>query len=311
MSFDRQLVHDSPTGAKLHVNSRRADGRARGVVQVNHGLAEHSARYARFAEFLAGKGFATYAHDHRGHGYTKAPDAPLGRFSDKDGGDKVIADVASIHDLIASEYPGVPVVVMGHSMGGMITGNFLHKHSERVVAGSIWNSDLTGGLLARAATGILAVERMRLGSDVPSRILPKMTFQAWGKAVPNHKTLFDWLSHDEAEVAKYVEDPLCGWDASVSMWRDVFGFILAGAEESRYATMRRDLPMYLIGGDEDPATNKGKAIETLAARMRAMGFSNLQSKVYAKTRHETLNEVNREQAMAEFGVWLDRVVPVA
>lgn len=311
MSFDRQTTVASPTGAKLNLYSRRAAGTPRGVVQVNHGLAEHAARYGRFADFLASRGFATYAQDHRGHGSTKAPDAPLGRFANQDGGSKVIADVAAVHDLIASEYPGVPVIAMGHSMGGMICMNFLQAHSARVAAGSIWNSDLTGGLLARAATGILAFERMRLGSDVPSRILPKMTFQAWGKAIKGHKTLFDWLSHDEDEVAKYVADPLCGWDASVSMWRDVFGFILNGAVESRYSTMRRDLPLYLIGGDEDPATMNGKAIEKLASRMKAMGFSNLNSKIYAKTRHETLNEVNRQTAMDEFGAWLDKVFPAS
>lgn len=311
MSFDRQTTVNSPTGAKLNLYSRRADGRARGVVQVNHGLAEHAARYDRFADFLASRGFATYAQDHRGHGSTKAPDAPLGRFADKDGGDKVIADVAAVHDLIATEYPGLPVVAMGHSMGGMICMNFLHTQSARVAAGSIWNSDLTGGLVPRAALAVLAFERMRLGSDVPSRILPKITFQTWGKGIKGHKTLFDWLSHDEAEVAKYVADPLCGWDASISMWRDVFGFILNGAVESRYSTMRRDLPLYLIGGDQDPATNNGKAIEKLASRLKAMGFSNLNSKIYANTRHETLNELNRDQAMQEFGTWLDTIIPVA
>ncbi len=309
MSFDRQITHASPTGAKLNLYSRRADGRARGVVQVSHGLAEHAARYAQFADFLAARGFAAYAHDHRGHGYTTAPDAPLGRFAAQDGGDKAVADVVAVHDLIASEYPGLPVVAMGHSMGGMICMNFLQAHSARVAAGAIWNSDLTGGALARLAIAILAFERMRLGSDVPSRILPAMTFRAWGKAIPNHKTLFDWLSHDEAVVAAYVADPLCGWDASVSMWRDLFGFILNGADRSRYSTMRRDLPLYLVGGDEDPATMKGKAIETLASRLKAMGFSNLQSTIYADTRHETLNEVNRDQAMRQFADWLDRVVP--
>ncbi|TIS06539.1 MAG: alpha/beta hydrolase, partial [Mesorhizobium sp.] len=86
---------------------------------------------------------------------------------------------------------------------------------------------------------ILGWERMRLGSDVPSRLLPKLTFQAWGKAVPNHRTLFDWLSRDPVEVDKYIADPLCGWDASVSMWRDVVNLALYAGRDSSFAGVPR------------------------------------------------------------------------
>ena len=101
MSFDNRTTLASPSGATLNLLVRRADGDARGVVQVNHGLAEHAARYAPFADFLAARGFHAYAHDHRGHGHTRAPDAPPGRFGGKDGGAKVIIDVAAVHDRIA------------------------------------------------------------------------------------------------------------------------------------------------------------------------------------------------------------------
>ena len=98
----------SPSGAQLNVRIRRSEGKPRGVVQINHGLAEHSGRYERFCDFLADHGFDSYVHDHRGHGYTKAPNAPLGRFGKPDGGDEVIADVAAMHWLIADGEPGLP-----------------------------------------------------------------------------------------------------------------------------------------------------------------------------------------------------------
>lgn len=305
MSFSQQRVVASPTGAQLNLFVRQADGRPRAVVQINHGLAEHAARYARFADFLAPRGFQIYAHDHRGHGATKAPDAPLGRFADKDGPAKVIADVDAIHDLIASEQPNLPVILFGHSMGASVALNYLLHHAPRVHAAAIWNGNFSAGLLGQLALGILAWERFRLGSDVPSRILPRLTFQAWGKAVPNHRTLFDWLSRDEAEVAKYIADPLCGWDASVSMWRDVVWMALNGGRDAGFAGVRRDLPIAIIGGEKDPASNYGKAVDHLAKRMRVMGFSNLVSKVYAGTRHESLNEVNRDAIMADFAAWAE------
>jgi len=308
MPFNQQRMVRSPTGADLNLLIRQAEGRPRAVVQINHGLAEHAARYARFADFLAARGFHVYVHDHRGHGATRAPDAPLGKFADWDGRAKVIADVDAIHDLIASECPGLPVILFGHSMGASVALNYLLEHSPRVHAAAIWNGNFSQGLLGQVALGILAWERMRLGSDVPSRLLPKLTFQAWGKAVPNHRTLFDWLSRDEAEVAKYIADPLCGWDASVSMWRDVVSMALNGGRDAAFAGVRRDLPVAIVGGEKDPASDYGKGITHLANRMRAMGFSNLVSKVHADTRHESLNEVNRDVIMNDFAAWADGVL---
>ncbi|TPM06931.1 MULTISPECIES: alpha/beta hydrolase [unclassified Mesorhizobium] len=308
MSFSQQRMVRSPTGADLNLLVRQADGHPRAVIQINHGLAEHAARYDRFAEFLGARGFSVYVHDHRGHGTTKAPDAPLGRFAHEDGPAKVIADVGAIHDLIAGEQPGLPVILFGHSMGASVALNFLLAHSNRVHAAAIWNGNFSAGLLGQVALGILAWERMRLGSDVPSRLLPKLTFQAWGKAVPNHRTLFDWLSRDPAEVDKYIADPLCGWDASVSMWRDVVQMALNGGRDAGFVGVRRDLPVSVVGGEKDPASDYGKGIIQLAGRMRKMGFSNLVSKVYSETRHESLNEVNRDIVMDDFAAWAETIL---
>lgn len=309
MPFDISVPLASPTVAKLNLYAKRAEAPARAVVQINHGLAEHGARYARFADFLAARGCHVYAHDHRGHGATTATDAPRGRFAQKDGMERVVADVGAIHDHIAEQHPGLPVVIFGHSMGGLIALNFVLRHSERVAAAAIWNANFSAGILGRLAQAILAFERFRLGSDVPSRMLPKLTFGDWAKKIPNRRTEFDWLSRDPAEVDLYVADPLCGWDASVSMWIDVFDLVFAGADDGNFAGVRRDLPFNLVGGQRDPATDGGKAVEALAARMRRMGFLNLVSKVYPETRHESLNEINREPIMADFAGWLDRTLP--
>ena len=123
--------------------------------------------------------------------------------------------------------------------------------------------------------------------------------------MPDHRTPFDWLSRDPEEVAKYIADPLCGWDASVSLWQDVFRFVFHGANDSNFSTVRRAMPFNLVGGEKDPATDGGKAVEALATRMRRMGFSNLVSKVYAETRHESLNEVNRNIIMEDFAAWAE------
>ncbi|KQZ30594.1 lysophospholipase [Mesorhizobium sp. Root552] len=308
MPFDEQTTLASPTGAALNLYVKRAKGKPRAVVQINHGLAEHAARYARFADFLSMRGCHVFAHDHRGHGFTRAPDAPQGRFGSENGGDKVLADVTAVHDLIAADHPNLPVIAFGHSMGGLIALNFVLRHSSRIHAAAVWNANFTAGLPDRLALAILAWERFRLGSDVPSQLLPRLTFGAWGRKIAGHRTPFDWLSRDPAEVDKYVADPLCGWPASVSLWRDLFGFIFNGADDANFAAVRNTLPFNLVGGEKDPATDGGTAVEHLASRMRRMGFSNLVSTIYPQTRHESLNEINRDQVMADFAAWLDGIL---
>lgn len=308
MAFPETFSLESPTGASLNVNYQPATADETAVLQINHGLAEHSARYARFAAFLAERGFHAYAHDHRGHGYTTAPDAALGIFAEDNGVDKVIVDVEAIHDLIAERHAGLPVIEFGHSMGGLITLNHVLRHPDRVTAAAVWNANFSAGILGQIAKGLLAWERMRLGSDVPSRIIPKLTFDAWAKKFKPQRTRFDWLSRDEMEVDKYVTDPLCGWDASVSMWRDVFDLIFYGASNANFRSVPKTMPFHLVGGEHDPATDGGKSVTVLAKRMRAMGFEDVTGRVYGDTRHESLNEVNRDGIMEDFSAWAHRVL---
>ncbi|MDN2566590.1 alpha/beta hydrolase [Aquibium sp. A9E412] len=308
MPFEPPTSLRSPTGAELRLFSRPAEGRPRAVVQINHGLAEHAARYGRFADALAARGFHVYAHDHRGHGGTHAPDAPPRSFGAGRASDKVIADVAAVHDRIARLNRGLPVIVFGHSMGGLIALGFALRHPRRAHALAVWNANVSAGPAGHLARGLLAWERMRLGSDAPSRLLPRLTFQAWARTVPRARTAFDWLSRDGAEVDRYVADPHCGWDASVGMWQAVFDLIAFGAADANYKALPRAMPIQLVGGAHDPATAGGKAVERLAARLRAMGFSNLQSRVYAETRHESLNEVNRDLITRDFTDWAERAI---
>jgi alpha-beta hydrolase superfamily lysophospholipase len=305
MSDFSAFPHSSPTGATLAVRHVPATITPRAVVQINHGLAEHAARYQRFARFLAARGYHVYVHDHRGHGATRAPDSIPGAFASKEGASKVIADVAAIHALIGERHPGLPVVTFGHSMGGLIALNFAETHPAASAALAVWNSNFNAGLAGRAGQAALRLEAFFKGSDTPSTILPKLTFQAWANAMPDRRTDFDWLSRDPLEVDLYVVDPLSGWGATVSMWQDVFRLIYAGGDAANLAKLPKALPIHLIGGAEDPATDKGEAVNWLAEQMQKSGLSDVTVEILAGTRHETLNEINRDQSMDSFAAWLD------
>lgn len=308
MGFEDQTTLSSPTGAELHLLHRTAAAGARGVVQINHGVAEHAMRYAAFADFLARRGFHVYAHDHRGHGRTTAPGAPLGHIGPEATADTLLADVAAVHDHIAAEHPGLPVIVFGHSMGGMIAINFAIRYGHRLAGAAIWNAPLATAPEALAGKAVLAWERFRLGSDVPSRLLPKLTFAAWARAFPERRTESDWLSRDCAEVDKYIADPLSGRDSSIGIWTALFDLSLKAGGHAALEAARKSLPYMLVAGSADPSTKGGKVIRMLETRLRRNGFSNLETTIYEDFRHETLNEVGRERAMEDFVAWAEKII---
>jgi alpha-beta hydrolase superfamily lysophospholipase len=305
VTFSAPTTFASTSGAELALRHESARGDGKAVVQINHGLAEHAARYGQFAAELAEAGYHVYAHDHRGHGLTKADDAPhRGFHRTETGAEHVIDDVAAINAEIGRRHPGLPVVIFGHSMGGLIAMNYALRHPARLAGAAVWNANFSGGLLGRAAQVLLRWERFRLGADMPSRILPKLTFGAWAKTVKDRRTDYDWLSRDAAIVDAYTADIDCGWDASVGMWQAVFDLVFAGGDVAGAELEAKALPFHLVGGGEDPATDGGKAVEQQATRMKAAGFTDVSLSVYPDFRHETLNEVGREAAVRDFLTWL-------
>ncbi len=137
---------ESPTGASLRLHVQEADGQPLGVVQIHHGLAEHSARYARFAAYLAGRGFHVAAHDHRGHGETTAEDAPRGVFGAPKGWSKVVEDALAVEDHLKARFPGLPHIVFGHSMGGVVAMNHAMERKGELSGLAVWNSNLALGV---------------------------------------------------------------------------------------------------------------------------------------------------------------------
>lgn len=300
--FDDNFTLDSRSGAKLNVYCTHSKGKTRGIVHINHGLAEHALRYARFADALSEAGFHVYAHDHRGHGYTKSADAPATVFSQgSEGVANVLEDCAEVQGHALTQHPDLPLIMFGHSMGAIITMNYAFQTPDKLAGAAIWNTNFDAGLLGRLGQLILKYERFRLGSDMPSRILPKLTFDDWAKKIPNKQSNFDWLSHIESEVDAYVSDPLCGWDPSVGMWLDIFEMVFTGGAPDKNANMSaKNLPIQLLGGGQDPSANFGKAITSQAKRLKAAGYTDVQSHIFPNARHETLNDLDAEDATAHF-----------
>lgn len=294
---------ESPSGATLKVYSRMPEGRVRAAVHINHGMAEHGLRYGRFARALSDAGFSVYAHDHRGHGGTTAPDAPLGVFARADGFDKVITDVLAVNRLIRQR-SNVPVVCFGHSMGSIIALNFALRYPERVAGLACWNLGAETGALAALSRIVLSAEAFFKGRNKPSAIANKLTFETWNKEFKPNRTDFDWISSDEDEVDKYIADPLCGFPVSIGLWLDLLDGIYFGADDENLSVFARDFPVHVQGGAADPCSGQGFDMQNLAERLSEADLVDVTLKILPDTRHESLNEFNRDDTTRAFIMWL-------
>jgi len=280
------------------------DGRPRAIVQIAHGLAEHSARYARLAAALSAAGYGAYAEDHRGHGPKAAP-ADLGHFADERGWGKVLGDLWTMNRLIAKEQPGVPIIFLGHSLGSFLGQDFVAEHSD-ALAGAVFSGS-SGKPPAIATVGRLVAraERLRLGKRGKSQLLVKMWFGAYNKPFEPSRTAFDWLSRDAKEVDAYVADPYCGFPFTTQLAIDALDALPGLLAPGRLARIRKDLPIYIFSGERDPV---GANIKGLIADLKGAGFARLTTCIYPDARHETLNELNRDEVTRELIAWLDGVV---
>ncbi|WP_394692941.1 alpha/beta fold hydrolase [Hyphobacterium sp.] len=304
MAFTKRTL-ESPTGALLALYEREAEGETRGVVHDNHGLAEHAARYEGFADALAQKGWATIAQDHRGHGLTTAPDGEPRLYAYENGWSKVMEDAAAVNAEARERHPGLPIVVFGHSMGGSISMNYAMRYPETIAGCAIWNAniDKSAASLIKSVTGLGLLFSK---PDQPAGLIDNLTFKAWDKKFKSDRPESGWLSRDLAEVDKYVADPLCGWTASWSLWRDFASGISYAADDRNLKRVPKSLPFHLVGGTDDPATNNAKAMEKLGERLRAAGYGATQE-ILDGFRHETLNENGREAVIERFAAWLSKI----
>ncbi|WP_411289251.1 alpha/beta fold hydrolase [Phenylobacterium sp.] len=246
----------------------------RAILQLAHGAGEHAGRYREPLAPVLAAGFAVYAADHRGHGLTSGM-SHLGDFG-PGGAPACVADMAELSKLARAENPGLPLVLIGHSMGAMFAQAYLLEHSGLIDA-----------LVLSGTTGP--------GPRLPGG--PNSIF-------PNPRTAYDWLSRDEAEVDKYIADPLCGIQFSEASMASFVALRSRELSVEALAGVKRGLPVYVFVGDEDPINRRLEGLEPLIAAYRGAGLS-VTLKAYPGGRHEMLNETNREDVVRDLLAWLE------
>lgn len=276
---------------------------AKAAVQIAHGAAEHALRYRRFALFLNAAGYVVYANDHRGHGKTAGSLEKAG-IAGADGWNRMVDDMKLLSDRIRSENPGLPLVLFGHSMGSFLAQQYIQSWGS-ALAGVVL-SGTTGSLGDNLPMVIAAVEQdiERQGPDAPSAVFGQM-FAGFNAPFEPVKTGFEWLSRDEAEVQKYVDDPWCGFPFTNALVADMLKGGQALWSPENEARIPTDLSVLMVAGAMDPVGGFAAQVQALAARYRTLGVKDLTVKLYADARHEVLNETNRDEVQQDILDWLD------
>ena len=297
---------ERPDGIVLFVYRWLPNGSAKAVVQIAHGWGEHVGRYARVAEALCQEGYAVYANDHRGHGRTARTPAELGFFAERDGWNHCVGDLWQLHQYIAASHRGTPIVMLGHSMGSFMTQQFISEHGDALAGAVLSGSNGAPPASTRVGLLLARLERLRLGQRGNSPLMKRLVFGAFNKPFEPARTPFDWLSRDSDEVDRYIADPLCGgFVSTVQLYIDILSALPDVTQPSRRARIPKELPIYVFGGTRDPV---GSNIEQLLEAYRTAGIGNLQHHFYRNGRHESLNEVNRDEVTRHLIRWLNSVV---
>ena len=277
----------SEDGLEIAYYRWRAPGRAAGIVQIAHGMGEHSIRYAHVAEFLNQAGFHVYSNDHRGHGRSASGRESLGDFG-TGGWNSLVADMATLTRLARTREGRLPLILLGHSMGSFAAQQYV-----------IDNSALIAGLVL---SGSAAVDKLPID---PSQ---QADLTAFNRGFEPARTEHDWLSRDNAAVDAYEADPLCGFGINKRAMETMVASVMRLVDPAELAKIRKDLPIYIFAGDKDPINHDLEWLKPLAERYRAAGIANISEKYYPQGRHEMLNETNRDEVMRDLVSWLQKAI---
>lgn len=285
--------------------------RPRRLVHVVHGMAEHGARYARFAAALTHAGCVVWAHDHRGHGLHPAPRVGLGHFADTNGWRGLVDDAWAVSCALQAEYPGVPLVLFAHSMGSLVGQVLLGEHGKAYDAVILSGTTGPPGAAEAVARAVARVQRRVLGAQAAGTWLHRLVFGTYNRQFAPTRTDMDWLSRDAAEVDAYLADPLCGVPLTAQAWLDVLQATASLGHAAHLQRIPAALPVLLISGSRDPVGGNGKGVRRLFAACVAAGLSQVSLRLYEDARHELVNEINRDEITADLIAWLGQRAPRA
>lgn len=305
MSREDFSILSSNGKTQLHCVKWLPEETPRAAVQISHGVCSHITRFEPLADFLCANGFAVYGHDHLGHGESiTCPEDKL-FFGENGGWDFVIADLRAVTNRIREELPGVPVFLLGHSMGSFAARCYAIRFQDGIDGLLLSGTGQQSPALVRSGIALAEAEIKRKGARYGSEMLQNVMFGAYNRGFEPRRTPFDWISRDTETVDRYMADPDCGGTTTAGLVRDMLGGIAYMSKKQNLERMNKKLPVLFFSGSEDPVGEKGEGVFRAYAAFMKVGMEDVTLKLYPGGRHEMLNETNREQVRRDILDWME------
>ena len=282
------------------------EGEPVAVLQIIHGMNEYIRRYDAFATYMAERGFVVVGEDHLGHGESVPEGGTYGYFCDNDPATVVVRDVHRLKKLTQQDYPTLPYLILGHSMGSFILRNYITRYGTGISGaiicgtGTPKKSQLVGGKLLTSILGKLK------GDTYGSKLVNEMSTKAYMSG-EGMETELDWLCSDRAVQEAYAKDPLCsGFTFTVNGYHTLYELAHRMQKKENLAKIPKKLPILIVS--EDPVGDRGEAPKALYDTLLHLDITKTTLKLYNGARHELLNEKIKETVYYELYNWMEIVL---
>ena len=276
------------------------------VVQISHGMIDYIGRYGNLIEAFTAAGYIVAGADHLGHGRTAASPEDLGYFADRDGWQLVVRDLFAVNGYLHAEFPALPVVLLGHSMGSFMARLYAVEYPESISGLIIHGTGgpnpllLPGKLLAKI---ICAIK----GARYRSTLITNLAFGAYNKHYDPAEGRNAWLTRDGSQVADRDTNPLTSYLFSVSGYIDLFEALGRSNAKAWFDSFPKDIPTLVISGEDDPVGDYGKGVRYVYDGLKGRG-ADAELLLYPGARHELFNETNRDEVFSDMLAWLGRKI---
>lgn len=298
--FTIKSTHD---GLDLGV-SLRVPKEPRGILQLVHGMAEHRERYHDFMDYCAEHGFIVLIHDHRGHGASVESESDYGYFGEN-GLEGIISDVHQMTEYLKKRFPGLPLILFGHSMGSLIVRCYVQEYDADIegliVCGS--PSKRVGSGAGKLVAEVLQLFR---GDHHRSNFINRLAFGGYNKRFTDIASPNSWIVSDPAVVEAYDADSRDGFVFTLNGFVVLFGLIQRAYRKKGWKMQNPALPIFFIAGADDPCIISRQDFLKAVNFMRERGYKNIQHRLYPGMRHEILNEIGKEAVWSDIISWIDQ-----
>ena len=283
-------------------------GKYEAVFQIVHGMVEYIERYEAFAEYLTEQGFLVVGHDHLGHGDSVVSEDDWGYMAGDHGGWCMVRDIHRVRTVTQRQNKGMPYVILGHSMGSYLLRRYLTRYGRDLSGAVIMGCGYVPAWKARLAMGLIGGAAAWKGWHFRCPLMERAVFSGAFRNFNLDGTVpgDSWLTRDVSVVKAYYENPKCTFHFTLSGFYALMETVYYDGKDDYAAGIPKDLPIVLVSGDRDPVGDFGKGVRAVERQLRKAGVRDVTVKLYRDSKHEVLNEVNKECVYRDIGEWARR-----